>query len=184
MKKRQYLPALIAVILVLTAGIGTTFAYFTTYARATGGHKVVLGEETEIQEEVYERTKHVQIRAIEGSVPVFVRVKAFAPSQYDLDFEGGSWTEGPNDASKAEGTSNWWYYNTALEAPAEDGDEERSFSLTDELQIHIGNIPGDPENGDTFDVIVVYEVISADGEMVPMNEEAWSTPLSTETWPE
>ncbi|MBQ2626334.1 MAG: hypothetical protein IJG17_01020, partial [Eubacterium sp.] len=51
MKKRiAGILAAVALLSVVTAGIGKASAYFTTYAQARGGHVIKLGDETRIDE--------------------------------------------------------------------------------------------------------------------------------------
>ena len=49
MKKRTLILAVLAVVLVLSSGIGSAIAYFTTYATARGGYVIHLGGKTEIE---------------------------------------------------------------------------------------------------------------------------------------
>ena len=84
MKLKKWLPFLLAVALVLGSSIGTALAYFTTCAPAKGGYVIHLGEETEIEEEFSDWTKHVVITSREDSSGVFVRVTAFSGAAYPL----------------------------------------------------------------------------------------------------
>lgn len=102
----------------MAAGVGTTFAYFTTHAEAVGGHTINLGDYTEITETFTDRTKHVVIRnqATDAgqSIPVFIRVKAFSGSSNPLTY------------SEPDGLSNWtpaadgYHYYTLPVAPGEE----------------------------------------------------------------
>lgn len=138
MKKRSIVIAVLAVVLVLGGNIGSALAYFTTYAKASGGYTIHLGAQTEIEERVSNWTKHVTVTVEDGSEPVYVRVKAFAGSQYALTYsdENGNWTLGDDG-----------YYYYAL--PVSGG------GSTEELLIQIGNVP--EEDVDSFHVAVVYE---------------------------
>ena len=86
MKKRTLILAVLAVVLVLSASIGSAVAYFTTYATARGGYVNI------------------------GKYPVFVRVKAFADSDGTLDYDAnaGSLWQPKNDG--------YWYYQKPLYA--------------------------------------------------------------------
>lgn len=143
MKKKSIVLALLAMGMVLTAGLGQTWAYFTTYVEVEGGYPVQLGgrSETDIEEDFSNWTKHVRITNKEGSAPVLVRAKAFCGSLYTLDYSSpsGKWSLNPND--------NFYYYSDIL-----NGGE-----TTEELQIKIGNVPEDAEDPSAFNVIVVYE---------------------------
>ena len=143
MKKNKWLLLLLAAALVLTAGIGTAMAYFTTYVQARGGYVIRLEDETEIVEDVSSWTKHVTIYNKEGSSPVFVRVKAFAADPIKLEFRGEGWALGEED----------YYYFQQPVAGGKNTDPE--------LQIHIGPVPEDAKPGDDFNVIVVYESVPA-----------------------
>ena len=96
MKKRSYILAVLAVVLVLGASIGSAVAYFTTYADARGGYVIHLGGRTELLDELVQGQKVVQISNIanteddKGKYPVFVRVRAF----HDSTFCHGAGCEG------------------------------------------------------------------------------------------
>lgn len=45
MKKAGYSIAVLAFLMVMTAGVGKAWAYFTTYASAEGGITITLGNE-------------------------------------------------------------------------------------------------------------------------------------------
>ena len=66
MKKRTLILAVLAVVLVLSASIGSAVAYFTTYATARGGYVIHLGGRTEIEEDIVNNRKTVRI-AVSGS---------------------------------------------------------------------------------------------------------------------
>ena len=139
MKRRHFLLAAIAAVLVFSAGIGGTWAYFSTTMRAVGSVPIDIGTSTEIEEpDVINWVKHVIIRNEENSQPVFVRVQAFAGSQYTLTYSGEGWTDGGD---------GWWYWDEPLAAD----------SSTGELLVAIGNVPADVQVGDNFNVAVVYE---------------------------
>ena len=65
MKKKSSLLAALVLTVILTAGIGKAWAYFTTYAEAAGGYTIELGERTQVREEFREWTKHVVITSAE-----------------------------------------------------------------------------------------------------------------------
>lgn len=142
MKKKSIFLFALAVVLILATSISGTLAYFTTYAQAEGGYKIELGYNTEMHEEFSAWTKHVVITNKEGSQPVYVRVAAFSGSAYDLLYsdDSGLWTLGDD---------GYHYYNEILY-----GGES-----TDELLIRIENIPADVLDGDSFNVVVIYETV-------------------------
>jgi len=151
-----------AVALVLVASLGSAMSYFTTYAEARGGH--ILNMETQIEEEVYDWTKHIVITSAENSLPVYVRAKAFAPDYLTLVYSGTNWTLGDD---------GFYYYGPVLQ----------NGSQTEELLVQINDIPADVKEGDDFNVVVVYECTRAtdlDGEVIEPN---WNIALSYE-WEE
>ena len=77
MKKKNVLLAALAVSLTLSAGAGSAWAYFTTYANASGGYTLSLGAKTTVSENFSSWTKHVVITSQADSKPVYVRAKAF-----------------------------------------------------------------------------------------------------------
>ena len=154
-----YILPLLAVVLVLSAGIGMASAYFTTYVTAKGGYVIHLNYETEIHEDVSQWTKRVSLYNREGSSPIFVRAKVFFADPYTLEISGANWV------LDSEG-----FYRYQL--PVYGGQ-----STADELLIHISGIPEDAKPGDDFNVIVVYESVPAlfneDGS--PDLDKAWAT---------
>lgn len=140
MKKKNILLAALAVSLTLSAGAGSAWAYFTTYANASGGYTLSLGDKTTISEnEPTSWTKHVVITSQADSKPVYVRARAFCGSDYELIYSGSAkWS--PN-------SDGYYYYSDIL-----NGGES-----TDMLDIKIENIPEEVKNGDSFNVVVIYE---------------------------
>ncbi len=140
MKRRTLYLAALALILVLGAGIGESLAYFSTYAEAKGGYVIELGDRTELKEEFSNWTKRVTVVSAEDSEPVFIRVKAFCGSRYSLSYldESGRWSLGDD---------GYYYYSEIVPGGGS----------TAELQIRIGNVPASVKDGDSFNVIVIYE---------------------------
>lgn len=142
-KKRRsgnFILVLLAVGMVLTAGLTGASAYFTTYTEAEGGYSIELGETTTVWETVSSWTKHLRITNQEGSEPVYIRARAYCGSLYQLSYETDSeyWSETPD-------REGFYYYDKILEAG----------EVSEELRIKITNPPSDPSV--SFDVIVVYE---------------------------
>ena len=159
LKKTRVLLVTAAAVLTLAAGAQTALAYFTTYATAKGGYTIRLGETTAIEENFANWTKKIQVSNT-GSLPCYVRVKAFCGSNYTLTFAGDGWTQGAD---------GYWYYNAIVPA----GD------VSSELDIAIGNTPvGEAE---AFNVIVVQEAAAvrynADGSAYA----DWSETLSSDS---
>ncbi len=141
MKKKNCLLAVLVLAVVLTAGIKKAWAYFTTYAEAAGGYTIELGDRTEVKEEFDQWVKHVVVTAdADSKEPVYIRARAFCGSAYTLDYSdaSGKWTPGGD---------GYYYYSDVLKAG----------ESTEELLVHIGNIPKDAEVGDSFHVAVIYE---------------------------
>ena len=161
MKNKWKVLAVLAVVLVLVASLGSAISYFTTYAEAKGGHILNMG--TQIEEEVYDWTKHVVITSKENTIPVYVRAKAIAPSQFGLIYSGEGWTLGDD---------GFYYYDAVLEGGKE----------TSELLVEIHDIPTDVKEGDDFNVVVVYECTRAtDPDGNPLSAPDWNALLSFES---
>lgn len=163
MKRRNLLLAALAVVLVLSAGIGTASAYFTARLVTYGGHVVELGSSgtTEVYERFSQWTKHVTVTSAADSEPAYIRIRAYYGSSYSVAYNGnGAWSDGGD---------GWWYYNSILQ-PA---------SSTDEFDVTITNVPTDVTEGDEFNIVVIYESTSvryrADG--TPYAD--WSVRLDT-----
>ncbi len=140
MKRRTLYLAALALILVLGAGIGESLAYFSTYAEAKGGYVIDLGDRTEMTEEFSNWTKRLTITNAEDSEAVFIRVKAFCGSSYTLSFSDA-------DGRWSPGADGYWYY----------ADPVAGGEATGELQLRIGGVPASVTDGDSFNVIVIYE---------------------------
>mgnify|MGYP001851212658 CR=1 FL=1 len=130
--------ALAGAALFLTAGlsVGSAMAYFTTYTQVSGGVALNLGTTSTTPEETVEDwTKHVTIENT-GDTDCFVRVRAFAGSQYQdgLVYSGENWTL----------AADGYYYYSQVLSPGE---------TSGELLITIDNQDSDQ----SFNVIVVQE---------------------------
>ena len=141
-KKTTYLAAL-SVALVLSASMGSAWAYFTTNVTAQGGYRLRLGNTTTIDETVTEGTKHVSILNSEDSQPVYVRVRAFAGSdiQNTLVYSGANWSPGAD---------GYYYYSEIVEPGQSTGVLD---ILIPKLQ---APVEGTEEPQD-FNVAVIYE---------------------------
>lgn len=127
-----------AALLVLTAGARGALAYFTTYTSAGGGYTLTLGQQTTLEEEIYEAAKHVTVSNT-GSTPCYVRVRAFAGSAYPLTY---TWT----DSAWKDGGDGYYYYQSILPAGGK----------TSELVIGIDALK-DASQAKNFNVVVVQE---------------------------
>ena len=139
MKHKFLLPAALAFALILGVSVQSAMAYFTTYASAVGGYSITLsGSDTDMDEDFSGWQKRVVVSNTEGSMPVFVRARAFSGDAYTLTYSGEGWTPG---------SDGYYYYTPMLEGGA----------VTTELLVNISGVPEDVQSGDNFNVIVVYE---------------------------
>ena len=144
----------LAVFSVLTMGINSALAYFTTYTVAEGGYTVHLGDRTQIRESFDSWTKHLTVTSDPEAEPVFVRARAFC-ARYGFHYAAASdrWTTGKggwNEIVPA-GPDEYYYYTEML----------RGGESTDVLDVVI-EIPSKEEgetleDGENFNVIVIYE---------------------------
>ena len=169
--RKKVLAVLTAVALLsaATAGLGKAYAYFTTNAQASGRQTVSLGDQTTITEdfEPGSWTKTARItNSSNSSQAVYVRARAFAGTEYPLEYIPGA-------------NSNWrlegdWYVYTAAVEPG---------NSTTDLGVKIGGrAPDRTVDARAFDVVIVYETTPAvqDGyengniKYVPYSSNVWS----------
>ena len=134
----------IAIVLVVAAGVQSSYAYFTTYAESEGGETVRLVHSEEIYEEVEDLSKSIRItNNAEKSQPVFVRARAYVGSMFEEYF---SYTP---DAGWSDGGDGWWYYEEVLD-PGES---------TSTLVAALSEIPEELMNAyqNKVNVVVVFE---------------------------
>ena len=144
--------------IILCSKIEEANAYFTTYVTAKGGYKVNWSHKESIEESFMAWNKYISITSDEGSIPVYVRVKALAGSTYELLYSGADWEYCDEDG--------YYYYKKVL----------AGGSSTTSLCIYIDKIPVMADEGDNFNVVVVYETIPVQyddmGNVIsPMNAE-------------
>ena len=154
--------SLLATASILTMGINNALAYFTTYTSAEGGIPIHLGEErTEITETFDSRTKHVTITNDAGSGPVYIRARAFC-ARYELTYKSvpeGTWTQenGSWNRIVPEGESGeYWYYKDIVEG----GGSTTTLDVVIDIPSLSEGTNGEgtkPEDGESFNVIVIYE---------------------------
>ena len=148
MKKKTVFLLAFAVALILATTLPNAFAYFYTYARAAGGYTIQLGDKTTITEPKVENwTKHIVVESEPDSQPVYVRVKAFAGNKYSLTYGCGKDTEGNPYWKKKEKDDGYFYYTGILQGG----------QSTEEMWVKIENIPTGAKEGDSFNVVVIYE---------------------------
>lgn len=160
-----------AIMMILSAAMGTAWAYFTTYATARGGVTISLGHEDEITEKFSNWKKTLKIASKEGSsVPVYVRARGYYADNATspLNYSGTNWIDGGD---------GWQYYTQVLEPEG----------VADDLIVSIpprekGSMSGYKEN-DTFNVIVVYEStevqLDDDGNRIAPEKADWSRKVDT-----
>lgn len=134
----------IALLSAGAVGIDQAYAYFTTYAQASGSQEVTLGDETTIKEELVDGNKEVTLtNKATSKQAVYVRARAFAGSEIAaaLEYTGTGWNKGEGD---------WYYYSKPL-LPGE---------TAEPLLIEVNGRPADEETL-LFKVTVVYESVPA-----------------------
>lgn len=148
MKKKHLFLAVLAIVLILSASLGTALAYFTSYAGANGGYIIHLGHETEIEETVEGNVKSVSIKNTpdpdtdDGLYPVFVRAIVYAGNDVSITVAGTGWHQ----------EDDTWYYDSALYT----GESTSTLNITVEPAENAGVRPGDP-----IDVLITYESVPA-----------------------
>ena len=143
---RYLILAVLLPVLILSATVGTTLAYFTTYTRAVGGQVISLGSETTITETFSNGMKHLVISNDENSQPVFVRAKAF--STLELKYEGEGWSASLPAGSISDGGEGYYYYQLPLDAGKSTEELTVSFTLPNKETLNEGDYVG---------VVVIYE---------------------------
>ena len=159
MKKRYLLLTILSIGLILCSSIGTSLAYFSTYATAKGGY--IIKSQPDIHEEFTEKTKRITISNNAGASPIFVRVKVFNGSEFKMKYGlGENWTTTNYDEAK----DGYFYYTKAL-----DGGQATSV-----LNATITEIPERLKDKDEFNIVVIYESVLAvaDGGNLNM-AESW-----------
>ena len=138
MKKKNIMLAALAIAMVLGLAVKPALAYFTTYVSARGGGTIEFGGSTEIKEgEPTDMTKHVVVTADDGSGPVWVRARGYAPEGFSLAYSGSGWTY---DAA-----GGFAYYAE----PISNGGQTETLDVRFELPEGYGD--------QDFNIVVVYE---------------------------
>ncbi len=143
-----------ALVLAGSISLSSASAYFTTYVTAKGGYQLDFSETTKIEENVSQMTKHIVIQNTgdsEGDQDVYVRVKVFNGSKFNLAFSDGT-ASSMGDQASAVGDGSWslgddgYYYYSKILKPQE---------LTSVLDAKITDLPEDYK--DSFNIIVIQE---------------------------
>ena len=149
-KSYNRIAVLLAAVLMLTASIGLTVAYFTDYYQASGNAKLSLTTDTQIFEGTSDTEKNVYVKNT-GETNMMVRVKFFGPEQMVVDTEVNGWTY---DAD------GWFYYNTPLEPGAETADKINAKIVIKAEGMSDEDVAKKiAELGDTLQIAVVHEAV-------------------------
>lgn len=124
----------VALLLILTVGIGVTSAYFTDYESARGGAVIDLRGQTELTEEVKDGNKEVSISNT-GDTDMIVRVMIYGDTGRISNITGNGWSKGADGA---------YYYDKVL----------HKGESTSKLTVNVSTGSSDT---DDFEVIVVHE---------------------------
>ena len=147
------------VLLAGTASVGKTYAYFTTYVQTAGTVAFQMGvTRTEIDEKVKDGKKIVSVKNT-GDYDCYVRVTAFAGSDYTLTFADGG------DGLWTDGEDGYWYYTGTI-SPQE-ATKTLTITIPQEL---FQNITDEKD----LNVIVVQECYGDDGALLPNGPERFA----------
>ncbi len=141
MSKKTIGLLVVALLMVVSIGVGSALAYFTTYTKAKGGVELDLNfANTKIDEDVQKGEKILTVKNAEGAEAAYVRIKVVVAEQYKNSLL----------YSELEGVSNWtpgtdgYYYYSLILQPGE---------ATTELFVNLTEINAT----DDFNVIVIQE---------------------------
>ncbi len=145
MRKSKILMTALALASVLVLTVGTAMAYFTDHTSASGSTPITLGSKTTIVEPTVEVNETEAEKTIvvsnEGPESCYVRVKAFWGSELDVVMvKDAYWTEAP---------AGTYTYSEILAA----GEDTSAHPL----KLTISGLPETANEGDTLNVVVVYE---------------------------
>jgi len=144
MKKQTIiLAAASAAVLLVAASAKPAFAYFTKSVSASGQQTLDLGYSQELIETYDDGVKNVVITNTDD-MPVYVRVTAFAPESYNLEYSG--------DANWTPGSDGYYYYALPLDPASDAYDTDSTTTLDITIRIPEGST-------ESFDVVVVYEAV-------------------------
>lgn len=133
MNRKTFILTALCLVLVLGLMIAPAMAFFTDYTAAEGSVPIELGYKTTIVEEMDGLDKHLTI-GNEGPEACWVRAKAIAASDVELEYIGEGWTE----------DGEWMVFDSILEA-----------GETAELTVKV-TLPSGEEAAEK-NVVVVYE---------------------------
>ena len=172
MKKKPLVLAALAIVLILSASIGTAVAYFTTYAGANGGYVIHLGHKSIIHD-VYTDVKEIRIQNVAdsaddvGKYPIFVRA---------LVYHGNDSIVTPKESENWTPEGEYFYYELPLYADLETN-YPSAMSTTSILKLQVDPNPeADIKPGDLVDVVVTYQSVPAmfDPSGNPLRAKSWT----------
>ena len=164
MKKKYLITGLLALVLIVSAGVKPALAYFTGTTSASGGQTVKFDFGTTIQETAENLTKTVTLENT-GDVDVFVRAHTFVGSQYTLFYDFvGEWKP----------TEDGWIEYTQPVAP----------NGTAVFKVTVKGVSEHPENGESVNVAVVYECTPVQYKADGTPYADWSYAFQKTTTPE
>ncbi len=152
MKKGKWIGAAAALVLAGSFTVSPAMAFFTANTEASGVRGIRFGVDTELEEDIQEHAKLIQIKN-KGESPCWVRAMVFYGESSEngltpeVTVEGDNWTKGDD---------GWYYYTKVLEAPENEGDEKLTDVLKAAYEV--------PEKAPEYDIIVVYEYMPFMGE--------------------
>lgn len=162
MKRRTHILALLAMVLVLGAGIGPAWAYFTDTTTVQGSLPISVEPTTTITEENGPGTKTIRIQNTSQAVNVWVRARVYAAFELGADAAGTGWSGQIND---------WYEYGDPVAPGAETEPLKVTFKLKRKYDPKENPTGAQPD--DEFNVIVVYESIPVEydesGNVLPAN---------------
>ena len=150
MKRTGIIAAVIALSLVIAAGITPAWAYFTDSHNADGGLPITVKPDTEIKEWYAQATKHVVVSNSEDAeTPVFVRARVETALPFTAAGEG--WTT----EADSEG---WYYYDGEVAVGAESQELTVTFTFP---TVQSEEQPDGSVYGDNYSAVVLYEAAPA-----------------------
>lgn len=192
---RTALLTAVAVMLVLSAVMGSAWAYFTTYARAKGGYPIVLGHEEHDDEEFSNWEKKLSITVSKDSRPVYLRARAFYSDDESLLFSDEVISDEITDDSGCvhnnwQKNGEWWYYTKLIGPGYTDAVErnEDGSATAKTLHVKIKDVPANENEGaivgDEFNVIIVYEATEVqydkNGDPLNWKDVDWTKKVNTQ----
>jgi hypothetical protein len=128
----------LSLVLLLTASVGLTAAYFTDYEAAKGGASLSLSGQTQLEETMSGNDKTIVISNV-GETDMIVRVQVIGDLK-KLNVSGGGWNKGAD---------GWFYWHEVLKGSK----TEAERGETSILKVSVNGTVGETD----FDIIVVHE---------------------------